>query len=133
MRHLPFKTHRKLGALSKAFAISLRSDPDLKPFIKGDLGGFRADLVREIKGLFPIPRGRRKHPRLDEANRLMRRGKSAAEVLRVQIPDFDEHDEYERYLMRKGLYQAVGRRRNKKSSEKPAEKPTPILPPETTS
>jgi hypothetical protein len=112
--HLPPRAHRRLKASVKAFVSGLRRDPELKLVIQRDLGGFRADLQQQIKALFRLRRGARPHPRLDEAYRLMKRGRSAPDVLRLQIPNWDALDTYSKYLMCKALRQAFGRRNQSK-------------------
>jgi hypothetical protein len=112
--HLPLGAYQKLSTLTKGFAALLRRDRQLRPFIKRDLGGFRDDLQRQIRAVFPIPRGAKRKAHLDEAYRLMKRGMSSTEILRLQVPNWDELDTYTRYLMNKAVCQAYSRRNRSK-------------------
>jgi len=47
----------------------------------------------------------------------MKCGKSAADVLRLQVPNWDDLDTYSKYLMNKALCQAYSRRN--RSEKKP--------------
>ncbi len=109
-RTLPPEKYRKLLRHCKTFAGTLRRDRDFAQAIHADPAGFRSDLERAIRGQFPMRRGRPMDPQVDAACRMVREGKSVPEVLRSQIPGWDSLDTYTRYLLAKGLRQAVARR-----------------------
>jgi hypothetical protein len=87
--------------------------------LKRDFGGelardptiFKKQVVRLIRRELPPRPGRPNDPRLDAAVRMLEQGKSSKDVLRSQIPNFDEMDTYGRYLAEKGLRAALARRR----------------------
>jgi hypothetical protein len=105
----------------------LRQDPVLMPLIQSQLSAFRADLQAVIRAQFPLRLGRPPDPQLDEAYQMVTQGKSLPQVARTQFSDWDKRDTYERYLLLKGLGQAVRRRtprpykqRRKKKPENPS-------------
>ena len=128
-RYLPRKTYNKLAALTAGFADMLRHAPDLQPWvisaIPDDLRGFRSDLLALIRAQFPLRRGRPPDPLLDEACHMIAQGKTVPQVLRQQIPNWDEVDAYTRYLAAKGLRQAACRRDPQAAAKRGAEPPKP--------
>jgi len=70
-------------------------------------------ILRLVRRELPPKRGRPNDPQIDSAVRLVQRGKTIKQVLRLQIPGFDKLDTYGRYLAEKGLRAAIARRRNR--------------------
>jgi hypothetical protein len=110
-RRLPRQVHQVLANLAATFSNTLRNDPALQALIRSSPRNFRADLLGLIRAQFPLRRGRPPDPLLDEAYRMVDQGKSVPQVARIQFPDWSRKDPYERYLIVKGLGQAVRRRR----------------------
>jgi len=72
---------------------------------------FKKNVIRLVRRELPPRRGRPKDPRLDAAARMVAQGKSVKDILRSQIPNFDEMDTYSRYLAEKGLRASLSRRK----------------------
>jgi len=78
-----------------------------------DPAGFKKQVVRLIRQALPPKRGRPNDPRLDAAVQMVEHGKTVKDVLRLQIPGYDNLDTYGRYLAEKGLRAAISRRRRR--------------------
>jgi len=78
-----------------------------------DPAGFKKRVIRFIRHELPPRPGRPNDPRIDAAVRLMEKGRTIKDVLRLQIPGFDKLDTYGRYLAEKGLRAAISRRRKR--------------------
>lgn len=78
---------------------------------------FRDVALRSVRRALPLRRGRPNDPRIDEALRMLERGRSIKEVLRLQLPNFDDMDAYGRYLAEKGIRTAIARRRRLKATQ----------------
>ena len=102
-----------LGEMLRQLAQRLKSR--FAEEIARDPSGFKKRVVRLIRRELPPRPGRPNDPRLDAAVRLVEQGKSTRDVLRSQVPDFDEMDSYGRYLAEKGLRAALARRRRVRS------------------
>jgi hypothetical protein len=81
-----------------------------------DPAGFKKQVVRLIRQALPPKRGRPNNPRLDAAVQMVEQGKTVKDVLRLQIPGYDNLDTYGRYLAEKGLRAAITRRRRSTAS-----------------
>src|SRR5204863_10187265 len=76
---------------------------------------FKEQVIRLIRRELPPRRGRPTSPQIEAALAMLRQGKSVRQVLRMQVPGFDQLDTYGRYLMEKALRQAVARRRARRT------------------
>src|SRR5258708_5068764 len=85
----------------RKFASRLRSD--FAEEITRDPAGFRKQVIRLMRRELPPRPGRPNDPRVDVALVMISQGKSVKQVLRRQIPGFDQMDTYSRYLAEKGL------------------------------
>jgi len=110
-RRLPRKAHQLLANSVATFCETLRNEAALQALIRSSPRNFRADLLGLIRAQFPLRRGRPPDPQLDKAYRMVAEGKSVPQVARKQFSDWSRKDPYERYLILKGLGQAVRRRR----------------------
>jgi hypothetical protein len=99
----------RLETLTRDFTAHIRRD--FAQEITSDPKTFKKSLLKLIGRQLPPRRGRPNDPRLDVAVRMVERGKTVKEVLRMQIPDFDKLDTFGRYLVEKGLRAAIARRR----------------------
>jgi hypothetical protein len=81
-----------------------------------DPHGFKKYVLRTVRLYLPPGRGRPRDTRFDAALAMLKQRNSIKEILRRQIPDFDQLDTYTRYLAEKGLRQAIARRRRLSSS-----------------
>ncbi len=97
-----------LEALTQNFAEQLRKN--FAQEITCDPKALRTAVVRFLRRALPLRRGRPNDPRIDAAVRMRDQGRSVKEILRLQIPGFDQRDAYERYLAEKGLRTAITRR-----------------------
>jgi len=113
-----------LRAVIHSFARQLLRD--FAPDITRDARGFKKQVLRLVRQGLPPGRGRPRDPRFDTAVAMVNQGKSVKEVMRRQIPGFDQLDTYTRYLTEKGLRQALARRRRLLVDQKSNRK----LPPE---
>ena len=95
----------------RKFAARLRRD--FAGEIARDPAGFKKHVLKLIRRELPPKRGRPNDPRLDAAARMVQKGKSVRDVLRLQIPGFDRLDTYGRYLAEKGLRAGVARRKSR--------------------
>jgi hypothetical protein len=84
---------------------------DFSEQIAADPRAFKKQVVRLIRLELPPKRGRPNDPRLDTALRMLNQGKTVKDILRAQVPGFDQLDTYSRYLAEKGLRAAIARRR----------------------
>jgi hypothetical protein len=81
---------------------------------------FKKTVLRLVRRELPPKRGRPNDPRLDAAARMVNdQRKSVKDVLRIQVPGFDELDTYGRYLAEKGLRAALARRRKSRRVKRP--------------
>ena len=104
----------RLELLARDFAARLqRTFPQR---IAQDPRAFKKAVLRCVRKELPPRRGRPNDPRIDAAVRMIESGKSARDVLRVQVPGFSQLDTYGRYLAEKGLRAAVSRRRKQKAT-----------------
>lgn len=101
MRGLKQTVRQFAASLKRHFAQELADDPTR----------FRGQVLEIIRRELPFRRGRRNDPRIDAAWRMIQQGKSPRDVIRLQLPDFDQMDTYGRYLAEKGLRAAIARRR----------------------
>lgn len=108
--HLPRRIYRRLEKGAAELAKRLSGDTVVAPYIASDRRVFREDLLFAVKRQFPLKSGRPGDPRLDKAYELVRQGRSVTGVLRKQIKNWEQLDPYTRYLVAKGLRQAVRRR-----------------------
>jgi len=83
---------------------------DFAEEMAGDPTTFKKRVVSLIRRGLPPRRGRPNDPRFDVAILMIKQGKSVKDVLRTQIPNFDQMDTYGRYLAEKGLRFALVRR-----------------------
>jgi len=90
-----------------------------------DARGFKKQVVTLIRRELPPRRGRPNDPRIDAALQMIQQRKSIKEILRCQIPDFEQMDTYGRYLAEKGLRTAIARRRRNSPARKHHHKKTP--------
>lgn len=111
----------KLSTLHRRLIRSVTRDRLLSEQIKFNLSNFRQELVNLTIAAFPLKTGRRADPRVDDACEKVRQGKTVTQVLKEQIPNWDDLDPYSQMLARKGLNEAVNRRkrRNSKKSKNP--------------
>ena len=129
---MEYKTARPEGSTGRCRTIGLAKSIEqaTREFVVGvknrfqdqieqDPAGFKKQIVKLLRRELPLRRGRPNDPRLDAAARLVEQGKSPKDVLRVQIPDFDEMDTYSRYLAEKGLRAALARRRRRQLAASP--------------
>ena len=93
--------------------------------IARDARGFKKQVVTLIRRELPPRRGRPNDPRIDAALQMIERRKSVKEILRCQIPGFEQMDTYGRYLAEKGLRTAIARRRRNSPARKHHHKKTP--------
>ena len=98
-----------LQLLLQAFATRLKRT--FAGTVARDPAGFKKLVIHLLRRELPPRPGRPNDPRLDAAVRLIKRGKSVRQVLRIQIPGFERLDVYSRYLAEKGLRAAIARRR----------------------
>ena len=109
--------------------------PDVRDFVQQlrrnhasdiarDARGFKKQVVTLIRRELPPRRGRPNDPRIDAALEMIQQGKSMKEILRCQIPDFQQMDTYGRYLAEKGLRTAIARRRRGSPARKHRHKRT---------
>jgi hypothetical protein len=70
---------------------------------------FKKSVVRLIRPLPPRP-GRRNDPRIDAAILLLKQGKTLRDVLRIQIPGFEQMDPYTQILADRGLRKSLAAR-----------------------
>jgi hypothetical protein len=96
---------------------------DFAEQIAADPRDFKQQILRLVRRELPPKRGRPASPQIDAAIQLLRAGKSVRDVLRLQIPGFDELDAYGRYLAEKGLRQGLARRG--RNAEYRKSKPSP--------
>ena len=101
--------------LKRTFAQEMARDP----------ANFKKYVVRLIRQELPPKRGRPNDPRIDAALQMIQQRKSIKEILRCQIPDFEQMDTYGRYLAEKGLRTAIARRRRSSPARKHRHKKTP--------
>jgi hypothetical protein len=106
-----------LEVLARDFARRLRRTFPEK--IAQDARAFKKAVLRCIRRELPPGRGRPNDPRIDAAVRLIESGRSARDVLRLQVPGYNGLDTYGRYLAEKGLRAAVSRRRKQKACGSP--------------
>jgi hypothetical protein len=83
--------------------------------IMNDATAFKKHVVRLIRRELPPRRGRPANPALDAAVRMIEQGKTFRDVLRLQVPNFEQMDTYGRYLAEKGLREAIARRRGQRA------------------
>ena len=100
---------KQLAASVRNFLSTLRRD--FSGEIAHDARGFRKQVLRLVRLGLPPRRGRPCDPRFDAALAMVKQRNTIKEVLRRQIPNFDQLDAYTRYLADKGLRQALARRR----------------------
>jgi hypothetical protein len=99
---------KDLEGMTRDFAHRLRRN--FAQEITQDAKEFKKRVLQFVRRELPPRRGRPNDPRLDAAARMVAQGRSLREVLRAQVPGFDELDTYGRYLAEKGLRSAVSRR-----------------------
>jgi hypothetical protein len=107
-------TKQCIGQHCRSLAKELRSDPELSHVIELNTPGFRAELIARIRAEFRLPVGRPRYPRLDDAHRMHESGMGVRDILRVQFPNFDQRDEWEKMLLERGLNRAFSRRKARK-------------------
>ena len=98
----------RLEQTLRKFAARLRSD--FADEIARDPAGFKKHVLKLIRRQLPPRPGRPNDPRIDAALIMVSQGKSLKQVLRSQVPGFDQMDTYSRYLAEKGLRTAIARR-----------------------
>src|SRR5579872_4178224 len=79
-RTLPIKVRRKILTHCRSLRKQLEHDADLARVLNVDLRGVRGELLRVIKSVFPLKRGRPNDPYIDQACALVRQGTSVPEV-----------------------------------------------------
>ena len=93
--------HDFLRQVRSEFASEIARDPK----------AFKTSVLRLVRKQLPPRRGRPNDPRIDAAVQMLQQGNTVKEVLRTQVPGFDQLDTYGRYLADKGLRTAIARRR----------------------
>ena len=83
---------------------------DFAQEIANDPRELKKQILRLVRRELPPKRGRPANPQIEAAIVLLQQGKSVRDVLRCQIPNFDQLDAYGRYLAEKGLRQGLARR-----------------------
>jgi hypothetical protein len=108
-------SHTSLEAAVYEFASFLKAN--FAENITADPRAFKKAVLRLVRRELPPRRGRTNDPRLDAATRMVQVGMSIRDVLRTQVPGYDEMDRYSRYLSEKGLRAAIARRRRQTSRQ----------------
>ena len=93
--------HDFTARVRREFASEIARDPK----------AFKTSVLRLVRKQLPPRRGRPNDPRIDAAVQMLQQGNTVKEVLRTQVPGFDQLDTYGRYLADKGLRTAIARRR----------------------
>ena len=94
--------------------IAARLKRDYADEIARDAARFKKHVLGLIRQELPPRPGRPNNPRIDQALAMVSQGKSIKQVLRHQVPGFDNMDTYSRYLAEKGLRTAIARRRRRR-------------------
>ena len=126
--HSPTKSLNTLESVTHQFARRLRQQ--FAREIALNPRDFKEQVIRLIRRELPPRRGRPTSPQIEAALAMLRQGKSVRQVLRMQVPGFDQLDTYGRYLMEKALRQAIARRR---TGRRPRQYNPRVIPPVNTS
>src|SRR5215471_10529554 len=97
----------RLEQTVRVLATRLRSD--FAGDITRDPTSFKKYVLTLIRRELPPRPGRPNDPRIDAALVMVSQGRSLKQVLRAQVPGFDQMDTYGRYLAEKGLRTAIAR------------------------
>lgn len=100
---------KRLETAARDFATRLKSD--FSQELARNPRDFKKQLLRLIRRQLPPRRGRPTRPEIEAALAMSRQGKTVREILRTQVPGFDQLDTWGRMLAEKALRQAISRRR----------------------
>ena len=105
------ETARSLEEAARDFSARLKRD--FSQEIARNPRDFKKQVLRLMRQELPPRRGRPGSPQIEAALAMLRQGKTVREILRAQIPGFDQLDTYGRMLAEKALRQALMRRRGR--------------------